>query len=121
MGTLAGKAMQTSSKRSKNISIIWVGTTSGLQELRPATAPWQQQAIDRITPLLREVASNTESTIDHLNSNPERIHASPYRDYVVTNYDLTNELAALVGDFVDYGKTRAKFEKLTQNLEVAKP
>jgi len=92
-----------------------------LNEARETASPWQQQAIDRITPLLKEVASNTESAIDHLNNNPGRVHTSPYTDYVVANYDLTTELAALVGNFVDYGKTKAKFEKLTESLEVAKP
>ncbi|HYM11387.1 MAG TPA: hypothetical protein VEU62_11680 [Bryobacterales bacterium] len=88
-----------------------------LNDARHAGSPWQQDAIDRITPLLRELAANTESTIEHLNNNRNRLHTTEYKNYVVANYDLASDLAALIGDFVDYGKAKEKFETLQQKLE----
>src|ERR1017187_8100735 len=40
-----------------------------LQEAEAIASPWQQTAIRRIEPLLREIAANTEATINHLNEN----------------------------------------------------
>ena len=88
-----------------------------LNEARHTGSPWQQDAIGRITPLLKELAANTESTIEHLNNNRDRLHTTEYKNYVVANYDLSKDLAALIGDFVDYGKAKEKFETLQQKLE----
>lgn len=41
-----------------------------MQNTRSAASPWQQQAIDRIEPTLKDLAATVESTIDHLNKRP---------------------------------------------------
>ena len=90
-----------------------------LSDARSTAAPWQQQAIDRINPVARELASNIESTIDHVSKNQERTHTPAFKDYVRANYDLASEAAAIVSDFVAYGESKAKFEKLGKTLEVS--
>ena len=90
-----------------------------LNDAKSTGSPWQQKAIERITPLLSELANNIEATIEHLNNNPNQVHLQPFKDYVVANHDLANELAALINDFVDYGKFKEKFESLGNKLEVA--
>lgn len=90
-----------------------------LNDAKSEGSPWQQQAIERITPLLTELASNTTTTIEHLNNNQNQVHMKPFQDYVVANYDLASELSALITDFVNYGQTKDKFESLGQRLEVA--
>ena len=92
--------------------------TTKLADLRENASPWQETAIDRITPVLRELADNTSATIDHLNNNLTRIHTPAFRDLVDANYDLSTQMAALVVDFVDYGRTKAKFERLRNKLEI---
>jgi hypothetical protein len=90
-----------------------------LNDARSTAAPWQQEAMDRINPVLQELASNIESTIDHVNKNQERTHMPAFKDYVKANYELASEAAALVSDFVTYGETKAKFQKLGRALEVS--
>lgn len=90
-----------------------------LNDAKGEGSPWQQTAIERVTPLLSEMAKNIEGTIEHLNNNQSRVHLAPFKDYVVANYDLANQLAALINDFVDYGKSKDKFENLGDKLEVA--
>jgi len=92
-----------------------------LNEARETASPWQQEAIDRVNPVLKELVSNMESTIEHINQNqqPARLHTPAFRDYVAANYDLATEAAAIIGDFVNYGKAKAKFERLGQSLEVS--
>lgn len=89
-----------------------------LSDLRIIASPWQRIAIDRVNPLLKELASNTQSTITKLNNNPGRVHMAPYKEYVAAHYDLATEMASMIGDFVEYGKTKAKFEALTRKLEL---
>jgi len=92
-----------------------------LHEARDTAAPWQQQAIDQITPWLKELASNTQSAIEHLNEKRDdiRFRAGEYQDYAVANYDLAKELAALISHYVDYERNKAEFARLGEKLQVA--
>ena len=89
-----------------------------MNDARIAGSPWQQQAIEQVTPVLKELATNTTAAIEHLNENKGRLHTPEYKELLTVNYDLATELSALVTDFVDYGKTKAKYERLTNKLEV---
>lgn len=94
------------------------GIVEELNNLRIIASPWQQIAIDRVTPSLKELVSNTQLTIAQLNNNPSRVHMSPYTDYVAAHYELASELASMIGNFVEYGKTKAKLDNLTRKLEL---
>jgi uncharacterized protein YfaS (alpha-2-macroglobulin family) len=89
-----------------------------LKEAEAYGSPWQQAAIQRIEPLLQELAANTEATINHLNENRSKIHFAPFKDYVRVNYELATDLEALIRDFVNYGEAKRKFERLGDKLEV---
>lgn len=91
-----------------------------LQKMRDnyeSASPWQKQAIDRITPLAQELATNTETTIEHINKNQSRLHTPEYKSYLKTNADLSESLSSLISDYVSYGKNKARFEKLGTSLE----
>jgi len=52
-----------------------------------------------------------------LNQNPKRLWTGDYKDYVEANADLAAQLSEMIGDFVDYGKTKHRFERLASKLE----
>ncbi|HSU31650.1 MAG TPA: hypothetical protein VLJ11_10465 [Bryobacteraceae bacterium] len=79
---------------------------------------WQQTAINRITPALREMADNLEATINSLNKNQGHVNLSTYKNYALANSELATDLSQIVGDFVTYGHAKSKFEKLGERLEV---
>jgi len=89
-----------------------------LQEAEADGAPWQQTAIKQIEPLLKELATNTEATINHLNDNKSKIHFPEFKDYVKTNYELATDLEALIRDFVNYGEAKGKMERLGAKHEI---
>jgi chromosome segregation ATPase len=93
-----------------------------LENAQDTASPWQQQAIDEIRPLLQEIADNTTAAIDHINNNPGKVHlkASQYDAYLKENYEVARELAALITDYVDYGKHKANYEQLAEELTVPK-
>ena len=41
-----------------------------------------------------------------------------YKDYLEANADYAADLAAMIADFVDYGKTKQRMERLPAKLEV---
>jgi len=90
-----------------------------LQDLRPAAAPWQQQAIDRIIPLMTEMASLTESAIEHLNANPNSLHTPEYTEYLKEKAELATELSVLISDSVKYDRVKAKLAELEKSLGLA--
>jgi len=93
-------------------------TLQQLSDQRSAASPWQQTAIDRVTPFASELASNIETTIDHINNNQNRLHTAEYKDYLKANYELSAGLSELISDFVKYGKSKATYERLGSQLEV---
>lgn len=95
-------------------------TIAKLNAAQSEASPWQKTAIDRINPLLRELADNTTAIIDHLNKEHGRLLNTPeHKDLLNDNADLATDLSAVIGDFVDYGKTRAKYLELRRKLELS--
>ena len=89
-----------------------------LHDSKASASAWQGQAIDRITPILQELAASVSSTIEHLNKNQSRIHTTPYTDYVASTADLATDLSELITDYVAYGEAKNRSEDLGQKLEV---
>jgi hypothetical protein len=88
-----------------------------LKDARNTASPWQKTAIDRINPFLDELGGYTSAVIEHI-SGQQKHSADEYRDYLEANADYSADLAAMIADFVDYGKTKQRFERLTAKLEV---
>lgn len=90
-----------------------------LQAIRHVTSPWQQQSIDRIVPVAAELASRTEAAINHLNENQNYLFAESYRQHLDVISDHAAELSETVREFVDFGQTQQKMERLQQRLDIA--
>ena len=93
-------------------------TVRDLNAARPEASAWQLVAIDRIGPLLQEMADTLTNTINHMNDNPGRIHTQTYRDYASANFDLASRTSSIISDFVEYGKVKARTEQLERKLEL---
>jgi hypothetical protein len=95
------------------------GTIAALNEMR-AQAPFAQlAAIDRIVPVVQEIADNSTKAIDFLARNQTRLTERQYKDYVEQSSDTSGRLATLVSQLVDYQSRRAKFDLAKRNLELA--
>ena len=89
---------------------------SQMQSARGDAQLWHQEAIDELTPALKAMATNTESIINHLNENPNRLKDQTYTQYLKLNSQSASELSAAVGNVVDYDKTKTKMEELEVKL-----
>jgi hypothetical protein len=59
----------------------------------------------------------TSAVIDRLNGE-QRPSLDTYKDYLEANADYASDLAAMIGDFVNYGNAKHRMEKLTLKLEL---
>jgi hypothetical protein len=94
-------------------------TIEKLNASRSSASAWQQQAIDRVTPLLKDLATNTTAAINHLNENKLRPTTGSYPEYLKENAETAHELSDMISSFVRYGDTRARLDKLERRLEIA--
>ena len=53
--------------------------------------------------------------IEHINGQPKHSLAD-YKDYLEANADYTTDLAAMIAEFVDYGKTKQRLQELGDKL-----
>jgi len=88
-----------------------------LKEARAEASPWQKTVIDRITPYLGEMQGYTYAVMEHLNGTKKHT-ITEYKDYLEANADYSADLAAMVGDFIDYGKAKERMQSLAEKLEI---
>ena len=89
----------------------------GLQSHRTVASPWQQEAIDRITGLANDLATNMNASIARLNKSKSRPTAPPYPEYLKANTRIASDLADEIADTIDYGQNKAKLDSLGQQLD----
>jgi len=89
-----------------------------LKDARNTASPWQKAAIDRINPFLDELEGYTEAVIENVNKHPMLLTTPEYKDYLEANADYAGDLAAMIADYVDYGRTKQRLEHLSEKLEV---
>lgn len=91
-----------------------------LQTERENGSQSQLEAIDRVTPMLREIAANTTNAINYLNKNQTRPLVGEYATWLRENAVSAHELAQLISATVEYGQTKSKLESLAAQLQVNK-
>jgi len=90
-----------------------------LTETRASGSDLQGQAVDRILPLLKELAANTTAAINYLNQNKSRPISEPYTEYLEDNAETAHQLSSTVSSLFEYEKSMTKIEKLKNKLELS--
>ncbi|WP_162601792.1 hypothetical protein [Occallatibacter savannae] len=89
-----------------------------LSAMRSEGSPWQQDAIDRVDPLLKEMADHLNTTIAHFRDNKHRVNMPAFHDYVKANREYMSRTSKLVSSFVEYGDARARANGLEASLDL---
>ena len=90
-----------------------------LEAERDALAPWEQQAIDKTLPLLKETAANTQNAIEYFNENRAHLWTVNYREYASVIWRDSEQIAKTLKDYLKYAKARDQEQQLEQRLGVA--
>jgi hypothetical protein len=78
-----------------------------LETNRKNGTAWQQVAVDRIVPVMKELAASAEAAVRAANSNGNR----PGKDYFQLNSDLADELSTVIAAWADYAKTKDDLDR----------
>jgi hypothetical protein len=89
-----------------------------LKSMRDQGTPWQQEAIDRINPLLHNMGDHLTATIQHFNTNQRGLRMPAFREYVTANRELMSKTSKLIAGFVDYDEAMAKANALEKELDL---
>jgi hypothetical protein len=89
-----------------------------LTAARSSGSELQEQAVDRILPLLKELAANTTAAINWLNQNKSRPIGAPYTQYLRANAETAHQLESTVSSLFEYEKTMNRMGELKNKLEV---
>jgi hypothetical protein len=90
-----------------------------LTETRTSGSELQEQSVDRILPLLKDLAVNTTAAINYLNQNKSRPLTDPYNQYLLDNADTAHQLSSTVSSLFEYEKSMTKIAKLKNKLELS--
>lgn len=90
-----------------------------LNETRASGSELQQQAVDRILPLVKELAANTTAAINYLNQNKSRPKTDPYTQYLHDNAETALQLSSTISSLWEYEKSMTKIAKLKNKLELS--
>jgi hypothetical protein len=90
-----------------------------LTTARTSGSELQEQAVDRILPLLRELAANTSAAINYLNQNKSRPLAPSYAEYLRDNSETAHQLQSTISSLLEYEQTMTRMEKVRNKLETS--
>lgn len=88
-----------------------------LQEIHGMIAPWQQKAVERLTPKAVALAGHTEEAIAHLNQYQSRLWVPHYTNRFAAMLEHGDEINRTVSMFLDFGKTSDRLEGLENQIE----
>lgn len=87
-----------------------------LSETQRSGSDVQQQAVEQMLPLVRELSENTTAAIHYLNQNKNRPLSDTYTQYLQKNAETAGELSSMVSSLVDYEQSMADMAQLKRRL-----
>jgi len=90
-----------------------------LRTIRRVTMPWEQKAIDRVTPAIIELTNATQSAVDFLNGHQDFPFSSSYLADSANMYKDASRVARSVGRFEKYAAAVRQVQELRPQLGMA--
>jgi hypothetical protein len=79
---------------------------AGLEAMRDSLEPWEQEAVDKVLPLLKEAAANTQSAIHYYNENRRHLWSPDYQAYTGKVEQDSNQIARTLENYLKYEEVR---------------
>ena len=77
----------------------------------------QEQAAERMLPLVKQLSANTTAAINYLNQNRSRPSSDAYKRYLEKNAETAHQLSSMISSLIDYEKSMTEIEQLRSKLE----
>lgn len=95
-----------------NMSLI----VDKLTKVQKSGSELQQQASERILPLVKELQANTTGAMNYLDQNRDRPDSNAYRRYLERNAQSAQQLASIISALDDYQKSMAEINSIRSKL-----
>jgi aminoglycoside phosphotransferase len=82
-----------------------------LQELRTDALPWQQMLINRLEPMLSNLASHATDAIEYWNTSPRSLDLREYKNVIGNISAYADGVDDLISVNVDYAKARGELDR----------
>jgi hypothetical protein len=76
----------------------------------------QEQAVERMLPLVKELSVNTTAAINYLNQNKTRPLSGTYAQYLQKNAETASQLSSMISALFEYEKSMTDINKLKSQL-----
>ena len=90
-----------------------------LSKAQKSGSELQEQAVEQMLPLVKELSANTTAAINYLNQNKTRPTSETYTQYLQKNADTARQLSSIISSLLEYQKSMAEIEKLRDKLGVS--
>jgi hypothetical protein len=90
-----------------------------LSEMQKSGSGLQEQAVQQMLPLVKELSANTTAAINYLNQNKTRPLSNTYKQYLDKNAETAGQLSSMVSSLLDYQQSMEDIEKLRSKLGVS--
>ncbi len=76
----------------------------------------QEQAVERILPLVKELQANTTAATNYLNQNKDRPVSDAYKRYLEENTETARQLSDIISALDDYEKSMTEINRIRSKL-----
>jgi signal transduction histidine kinase len=87
-----------------------------LSKAQKSGSELQEQAVEQMLPLVKELSTNTTAAINCLNRNKARPITDSYAQYLNKNAETARQLSSIISSLLEYQKSMAEIEKLRSKL-----
>jgi hypothetical protein len=89
-----------------------------LRAIRRVTLPWQQKAIDRVTPKVIELTEYVQDAVQNLNHNHTTVNMldRSYAEDADFMYRRADTIARMVGNFEEYAAASTEIQQISPKL-----
>lgn len=87
-----------------------------LKKFQKSGSELQEQAVEQMLPLVKELSDNTMAAINYLNQNKSRPTSDSYKQYLNKNAEAARQLSSMISTLLDYQKSMADIEKMRSKL-----
>lgn len=76
----------------------------------------QEQAVERILPLVKDLQANTTAAMNYLNQNKDRPVSDAYKQYLEKNAETARQLSDMISALDDYEKSMTEINSIRSKL-----
>jgi Na+/phosphate symporter len=88
-----------------------------LNKAQKSGSELQEQAVEQMLPLVKQLSANTTAAINYLKQSKTRPISDTYTRYLEKNAETAHQLSSIISSLIDYEKSMTEIERLRSKLE----